>query len=81
MPDLSLTILKILGNIEALLPQYMAIEEDRLKANGSVSACIMDADGNIYGRIFGEDKVLGRERQNVKKPSFIYKTSCTICYW
>ncbi|MBL7741068.1 MAG: heme-binding protein [Chitinophagaceae bacterium] len=65
MTHLSTTILQILDNIEALLPGYMAIEEDRLKANGSVAACIIDADGSIYGRIFGEDKILGRERYRI----------------
>ncbi len=65
MIHLSSTILQILDNIEALLPEYMAIEEDRLKANGSVAACIIDAEGNIYGRIFGEDKIPGRERYRI----------------
>ena len=40
----------------------MAIEEDRIKANGSVAVCIIDKEGNVYGRIYGEDKILGRER-------------------
>jgi uncharacterized protein GlcG (DUF336 family) len=63
--NLSHTILKILDRIETLIPSYMAIEEDRIKANGSVAACIIDADGNIYGRIFGDDKILGRERYRI----------------
>ena len=63
--DLSLTILSILDNIETLVPDYMAIEEDRLKANGSIATCIIDENGNIYGRIVGDDKILGRERYRV----------------
>lgn len=63
--ELSQTILRILDAIERLVPEYMDIEEDRKKANGSLAACIIDADGNIYGRIFGDDKVLGRERYRV----------------
>jgi glc operon protein GlcG len=63
--SLSQTILRILDVIESLVPEYMSIEEDRVKANGSLAACIIDADGNIYGRIFGDDKVLGRERYRV----------------
>lgn len=63
--QLSQTILRLLDVIESLVPQYMAIDEDRLKANGSVAACIIDAEGNVYGRIFGDDKVLGRERYRV----------------
>lgn len=62
---LSQTILRLLDVIESFVPQYMAIDEDRLKANGSVAACIIDAEGNVYGRIFGDDKVLGRERYRV----------------
>jgi glc operon protein GlcG len=65
MPASPLTIITILDKIEALIPSYMTIEEDRAKANGSVAVCIIDAEGNIYGRIFGEDKILGRERYRI----------------
>jgi glc operon protein GlcG len=54
-----------MDKIESLIPSYMAIEEDRIKANGSAAVCIMDEQGNIYGRIFGDDKVQGRERYRV----------------
>ncbi|MEI9809425.1 MAG: hypothetical protein WDO16_16990 [Bacteroidota bacterium] len=63
--ELPVTIHAIIDNIAALVPEYMAIEEDRLKANGSVAVCIIDKDGNIYGRIFGDDKILGRERYRI----------------
>ena len=63
--NLSLTILNVLDNIETLIPSYMAIEEDRIKANGNVAVCIIDGSGNIYGRLFGDDKILGRERYRV----------------
>lgn len=65
MPTLQTRILSLLDEIEKRIPDYMAIEEDRQKANGSVAACIIDPQGNIYGRISGEDKVLGRERYRV----------------
>ena len=56
------TINDILKNIERLIPAYMADEEDRKKANGNVSVCIIDKDGNIYGKMFGgNDKIRGRE--------------------
>lgn len=58
-------IIKIINEIGSLIPSYMAIEEDRIKANGSVAVCIIDKDGNVYGRIFGDDKILGRERYRV----------------
>jgi len=65
MANLHETITSILNAIEQLVPQYMAVEEDRIKANGSVAACIIDAGGNIHGRIFGDDKILGRERYRI----------------
>lgn len=58
-------VIKIIDNIDSLIPSYMAIEEDRIKANGSVAVCIIDKEGNIYGRIFGDDKILGRERYRI----------------
>lgn len=63
--SLSQTVTTLLDNIESLIPSYLAIEEDCLKANGSVAACIIDERGSIYGRIFGEDKILGRERYRI----------------
>lgn len=58
-------IVSLIDKIESLIPSYMAIEEDRIKANGSVAVCIIDGEGNVYGRIFGDDKILGRERYRV----------------
>lgn len=40
---------------------YMQNEEDQRIANGNVSVCIIDDDGNIYGRMFGTNKVRARE--------------------
>lgn len=55
----------LLDAVESLIPSYMAIEEDKIKANGSVAVCIIDSNGIVYGRIFGDDKILGRERYRV----------------
>lgn len=52
---------KLILNIEELVPDYMAIPEDYAKANGVASLCIIDEDGRIYGRIFGNDKLRGRD--------------------
>ncbi len=65
MVNLQEHITSILNAIGQLVPQYMAVEEDRVKANGSVAACIIEASGNIHGRIFGDDKILGRERYRI----------------
>jgi glc operon protein GlcG len=44
----------------------MADEEDRVKANGNVSVCIIDEEGRIYGKMFGlTDKIRSRETYRV----------------
>lgn len=58
-------IISLLDKIESLVPSYLAIEEDRIKANGCVAVCVIDENANVYGRIFGDDKILGRERYRV----------------
>ncbi len=52
---------KLISNIEELVPTYMAIPEDQAKSNGVASLCIIDEDGQIYGKIFGTDKLRGRD--------------------
>ncbi|MDB5199349.1 MAG: hypothetical protein JWO92_1312 [Chitinophagaceae bacterium] len=63
---LTATITAIIDEIENLIPMYMEIEEDRIKADGNVSVCIIDNEGCIYGRMFGlTDKIRGRETYRV----------------
>lgn len=52
---------ELLANIEALVPVYMAIPEDYAKSKGVASVCIISEDGQIYGKIFGTDKLRGRD--------------------
>ncbi len=52
---------KLISNIEELVPVYMAIPEDYAKSNGVASLCIIDEDGRIYGKVFGNDKLRGRD--------------------
>jgi len=52
---------KLIFCIEELVPVYMAIPEDYAKSNGVASLCIIDEDGLIYGKIFGTDKLRGRD--------------------
>jgi len=52
---------KLIANIEELVPVYMAIPEDYAKSNGVASLCIIDEDGHIYGKVFGPDKLRGRD--------------------
>jgi glc operon protein GlcG len=52
---------KIFSALEELVPVYMKIPEDYELAKGVVSVCIIDETGNIYGKIFGTDKLRGRD--------------------
>lgn len=47
-------------SIEQQIPNYMANEEDRSISDGNVAVCIIDEEGQIYGKMFGEDKVRRR---------------------
>ena len=52
---------QLLACIEELVPVYMAEPEDYSKAQGVASVCIIDEDGRVFGKIFGDDKLRGRE--------------------
>ena len=52
---------QLIVEIEKLIPVFMQNEDDRAKANGNVTFCIIDNDGFVSGKIFGTDKIRGRE--------------------
>lgn len=52
---------QLLAGIEVLVPQYMAIPEDQEKAKGVAAVCIIEEDGQVHGKIYGTDKLRGRE--------------------
>jgi glc operon protein GlcG len=54
-------ISQLIVEIEKLVPVYMQNEEDQAKANGNVALCIIDNDGFVTGKVFGNDKIRGRE--------------------
>jgi len=54
-------IQKLLISIEELVPVCMAIPEDFAKAKGVASVCIIDEEGQIYGKVFGTEKLRGRD--------------------
>jgi len=60
-PEVILLIEKLLASIEELVPVYMAIPEDLEISKGVVSVCIIDETGQIYGKVFGKDKVRCRD--------------------
>lgn len=42
------------------IPTYKNSEEDWRTSEGNVAVCIIDDAGNIYGKIWGNDKIKGR---------------------
>ena len=60
--ELAGVIAEIIDNVEKLIPGYMENDEDRAKAKGGIAICIIDRDGNVFGKMFGTDKIMMRER-------------------
>jgi uncharacterized protein GlcG (DUF336 family) len=58
-------IAQIIETVGQLVPVYMQNEEDRKKAKDGVAICIIDDGGNVYGKMFGTDKIMMRERYRV----------------
>ncbi|MTH14761.1 heme-binding protein [Flavobacterium sp. LC2016-01] len=52
------------AEIEKLIPQYLQIEEDKWISNGNVAICIINEDGDTFGKMYGNDKP--RQRQSYK---------------
>ncbi len=51
---------KMFESISVQIPAYENSEWDWSISAGNVSVCIIDDAGNIYGKIWGNDKVRGR---------------------
>ncbi len=67
---------KILSNIAALVPGYLNIPEDKEMSQGSSSVCIIEKDGTVHGKMFGNDKARMRHTFNTawKKASQVWMT-------
>lgn len=55
---------KIINAVEKLIPEYMNNPIDRNISGGATAICIITAEGEIFGKFFGEDK--NRTRQSYK---------------
>jgi uncharacterized protein GlcG (DUF336 family) len=55
-------ITALIDKVEKLIPGYLQEEEERKKARGGIAICIIDPEGSVYGKMFGEDRILARER-------------------
>jgi glc operon protein GlcG len=53
-------ICKIMNSVEKRVREYMTIPADRNISGGNVALCIIDKDGEVYGRMFGTDKIKQR---------------------
>ncbi len=51
----------VFSEVEKLIPLYMKNPEDERIANGNCAACIIDAEGRIFGKLYGTNKVRARE--------------------
>ncbi len=51
----------IIAAVEKRVPEYLAIEADRKLNDGNCALCILDAAGDVHGKMFGTDKI--RQRQ------------------
>jgi len=49
----------IISTAEKLIPVYLSRPEDA-SSEGNVAICIIDEDGNVYGRLYGTDKIRTR---------------------
>lgn len=56
---------KIIAEVGTLVTVYAQNAEDWCKNDGNVSLCIIDADGNVYGRMYGTNKVTMRETYRI----------------
>jgi uncharacterized protein GlcG (DUF336 family) len=59
------TMNRIFDAIEELIPVYMAIPEDKAISNGNVAACIIDEEGNVFGKMFGTNQPRLRQSYRV----------------
>jgi uncharacterized protein GlcG (DUF336 family) len=51
---------QIISSASKLLPTFLANPIDKGISNGNVSMCIIDKNGQVFGIIWGEDKLKGR---------------------
>jgi len=56
---------KIIEIITSLLPQYMEDPIDSKITDGNAALCIIDEQGNVYGKLYGDDKVRSRRTYQI----------------
>lgn len=66
----------MMESMTAQIPTYKTSEADWRISDGNAAVCIIDDAGNIYGKIWGDDKVRGRSFYDVayRKASQVWIT-------
>lgn len=57
---LNTLIQSIIAAAEKRVPEFLANAEDQNNNNGNCAICIVDAAGNVQGKMFGSDKIRRR---------------------
>jgi len=67
---------KMFESISAQIPSYKSSDADWNISQGNVAVCIIDDAGNVYGKIWGTDKLKGRRFYDVayRKASQVWIT-------
>lgn len=70
------SIHKIIDNLSELIPTYKESKIDWNITEGNVAVCIIDDAGNVYGKIWGDNKIKGRRVYDIayRKASQVWIT-------
>jgi uncharacterized protein GlcG (DUF336 family) len=71
-----LRVNSIIDRISEAIPTYRNSPADWDKCQGNLALCIIDESGNVYGKIWGDDKLKGRKYFDVayRKASQVWIT-------
>ncbi len=74
--QLQQTIHKIIESLSDLIPSYKESTIDWNITEGNVAVCIIDDAGNVYGKIWGNNKIKGRRVYDIayRKASQVWIT-------
>ena len=56
---------RVIQETEKLVPEYLANEEDRIRSRGGCAICIIDQEGNVYGKMYGTEPIQMRETYRI----------------
>jgi uncharacterized protein GlcG (DUF336 family) len=74
--EVQAVINKMFDHIDSKIDAYKTSEADWKISDGNVAVCIIDDEGNVYGKIWGQNKVRGRSFYDVayRKASQVWIT-------